>query len=107
MLKQFKPVIPIAAGLCGYVYYKNKNPAVAKFTYDEVKKHNKENDAWIIIDDLVLDVTKWINKHPGGSNTIMKGVGTDATKMWHSVYSHNVDIALRYFPKFIIGKYKK
>ena len=48
MLKIVKTVLPIAVGFCGYKYYKNNFENIRQFTYDEVKKHNKENDAWII-----------------------------------------------------------
>lgn len=61
----------------------------------------------MIIDDLVLDVTNWIESHPGGVNSIMKGVGKDATNIWYSINSHNMEIALRLFPKFLIGRYKR
>ena len=77
-----------------------------RYTLQEVSKHNTVKDAWIIIDDFVLDVTKWLPEHPGGSS-IMKGLGKDATKMWYQVPYHNTDIALRYFPKFLIGYYDR
>jgi hypothetical protein len=76
------------------------------YSLAEVRNHNKKNDAWIIIDDLVLDVTDWLPSHPGGK-IIHNGIGKDATKMWYKIPSHNVDIALRYFPQFLIGRYIK
>lgn len=55
-----------------------------EYTLDEVKKHNKKTDAWIVINGIVADVTNWIPKHPGG-DIIMKGVGKDATNLFNSI----------------------
>ena len=63
-----------------------------KFTMDEVSKHNKKNDAWLVINNKVYDVTNWIPHHPGGI-VIMKGIGKDATnlfnKIGHDLYAKN------------------
>jgi cytochrome b involved in lipid metabolism len=37
-----------------------------RFTRDEVAKHNKENDLWVIINHTVYDLTKFSKVHPGG-----------------------------------------
>ena len=63
-----------------------------EYTLDEVAKHNKKSDAWIVIHGNVYDITKWIPDHPGGM-IIMTGVGKDATKLFehvgHSSYARN------------------
>lgn len=41
-------------------------------------KHNKEEDAWIIIQNKVYDVTGYVEIHPGG-DTILNQVGGDST----------------------------
>ena len=35
------------------------------YTREEVAKHNKDDDIWLIINSMVYDVSKWIHKHPG------------------------------------------
>ena len=32
---------------------------------EEVSKHNHEGSVWVIIDDKVYDVTKFLLEHPG------------------------------------------
>ena len=55
-------------------------------TLDEVKKHNKETDAWIVIDDNVYNITDYIDKHPGGKESILKYAGKDATKAFYQIH---------------------
>jgi len=63
-----------------------------KYTMNEVSKHNKEHDAWLVINNKVYDVTAWVPNHPGGK-IIMKGVGKDATDLFnqigHDLYAKN------------------
>ena len=55
-----------------------------KYTMEEVSKHNKKSDAWLVIHGNVYNVTKWIPDHPGGM-IIMTGVGKDASKLFDQV----------------------
>jgi len=81
----------------------HKSNSIKYYTIDEVKKHNKETDAWIIYKNKVYDVTKFIYKHPG-SLAILKGVGKDATsifdKIGHSNRARNI------MRKYYIGNIK-
>jgi cytochrome b involved in lipid metabolism len=44
------------------------------FTFEEVFKHNKEGDIWVIYEGHVLDVTKF-NTHPGGPEVLWELAG--------------------------------
>ena len=36
------------------------------FTLEEVARHNTREDCWVIVGTDVLDVTKYLDEHPGG-----------------------------------------
>ena len=75
-----------------------------EYTLEEVAKHNKKTDAWIAIDGIVANITDWIPLHPGGA-VIMKGVGKDASKLFHDI-GHDA-MAKKMLRKYQIGVLKK
>ena len=48
----------------------------------EVAKHCTRDDAWIIIDERVYDVTRFIDKHPGGVGPMINLAGRDCTDVF-------------------------
>ncbi|KAJ5449337.1 Cytochrome b5 [Penicillium cf. griseofulvum] len=50
------------------------------YTLEEVQRHNKPDDVWIILHNKVYDVTKYLEDHPGGSAILIEVAGTDATE---------------------------
>lgn len=46
----------------------------------EVGLHKSEESCWIVLNGKVLDVTNYLEEHPGGVNKIMQYAGQDATK---------------------------
>eukprot|EP00761_Pharyngomonas_kirbyi_P011953 gb/GECH01011979.1/.p1 GENE.gb/GECH01011979.1/~~gb/GECH01011979.1/.p1 ORF type:complete len:308 (+),score=102.60 gb/GECH01011979.1/:1-924(+) len=51
----------------------------AKYSMDEVKKHNKRDDCWLVINQHVYDVSDFVDEHPGG-DAILKNAGDDSTE---------------------------
>jgi cytochrome b involved in lipid metabolism len=49
------------------------------FSWDQVKKHNKKEDLWLVINKNVYDLTNFHKKHPGGSKIVTLYGGDDAT----------------------------
>ncbi len=51
-----------------------------EFTMEEVEKHNKKDDLWIVVKGVVLDVTNWLDEHPGGPQALFSHMGKDASE---------------------------
>merc|ERR1712014_516463 len=37
-----------------------------EYSLEEVAKHNKKEDLWIAVKGIVMNVTDWVDEHPGG-----------------------------------------
>jgi fatty acid desaturase len=57
--------------------------------WEEIGRHNRTDDCWIVIDGFVYDVTAWVNRHPGGQ-IISVAAGEDASTLFHSSHLKNV-----------------
>ncbi len=42
-----------------------------KITWKELEQHNVKSDCWLVVRGKVYDVTTWIDRHPGGTDTIV------------------------------------
>lgn len=73
-----------------------------RFTFDQVAKHNTEQDCWIVIDNKVYDVTNFLSVHPGGKRVMLPYAGKDATKVFHSF--HAPSVLLKYGKNLCIGE---
>lgn len=56
-----------------------KGDSVKSFTWDEIEKHDKRTDSWIVIEGKVYNVTNFMRKHPGGARVLSTYGGQDAT----------------------------
>jgi len=54
--------------------------------FDEVAKHNKDSDCWVIVHGEVWDVTEFLPDHPGGAGIILKYAGADATEEFDPIH---------------------
>jgi len=67
---------------------------MATFTREEVKKHCTAEDAWIIVDGNVYDVTKFAKLHPGGRQLLLEYAGEDATEDFFGL--HRLEVLDKY-----------
>ena len=72
------------------------------YTIEEVAKHNKEEDCWVIIDGKVYNVTGFLPEHPGGKKVVISQAGKDASAKFHAL--HNKDVLARYGAQLYIGE---
>ncbi|TGZ66208.1 hypothetical protein CRM22_005437 [Opisthorchis felineus] len=74
---------------------------VKVFTLEEVKKHNKADDLWVVIHDKVYDLTQFSQEHPGGSTVLEEQSGGYATEPFEDV-GHSED-AREMMQQYYIG----
>lgn len=60
----------------------------------EVKKHKTADDCWMVIHGGVYDLKGFLDKHPGGSQILLKYAGMDATLAFDDV-GHSME-SLKY-----------
>ena len=51
-----------------------------EYSMEEVAKHNKKDDLWLVVKGIVMDATNWLDEHPGGPQALMNFMGRDATE---------------------------
>jgi cytochrome b involved in lipid metabolism len=80
-------------------------PDFATYTMEDVAKHNTKADCWLVIDGIVLDLTDYLKKHPGGPLSILPFKGGDATRDFLLVHPRaHVET---YATKYIVGELPK
>ena len=57
---------------------------------DEVRKHNKKDDCWLVIDGRVYDFSMYLIDHPGGDWAIAAHAGRNASRVFHDVHHDDV-----------------
>ncbi|KAK3987753.1 FAD binding domain-containing protein [Cladorrhinum sp. PSN332] len=75
-----------------------------EFTLEEVAKHNKKEDLWVVVKGVVLDLTGWLDEHPGGPQAILNFMGRDATEEFEML--HDDEVIPKYAPEQVIGRVK-
>lgn len=75
-----------------------------EYTAEEVAQHNTGDDCWVIVKNVVLDLTSFLDDHPGGRESIVKFAGQDATESFAMLHEDNV--IARYAPKCVLGRLK-
>ncbi|KPA77731.1 putative mitochondrial cytochrome b5-like protein [Leptomonas pyrrhocoris] len=67
----------------------------------EVEKHTTEDDLWFVKDRKVYDITKFVDQHPGGADTLLGVAGKDGTSDFDAV-GHS-DTAIEDLARYYIG----
>ncbi|XP_045493900.1 cytochrome b5-like [Colias croceus] len=73
-----------------------------QFTRKEISSRNSKNDAVVIIDNQVYDLTPFLDDHPGGHEVLLNVVGKDASEDFEDV-GHSID-AKELMKKYLIGQ---
>ncbi|XP_047342629.1 cytochrome b5-like [Impatiens glandulifera] len=70
--------------------------------FDDVIKHNKNKDCWVIISGKVYDVSEYMAEHPGGPEVLVSATGQDGTNDFEEA-GHS-DSAKKMMVKYCIGE---
>jgi len=65
---------------------KKKKTEIKEYSKEEVLKHNKESDCWIIIKEEIFNITSFHDEHPGGK-IILSKMGEDSTKGFEEAHN--------------------
>ncbi|KEI38313.1 uncharacterized protein L969DRAFT_88755 [Mixia osmundae IAM 14324] len=80
---------------------KPQQPKLKPFTMDEVAKHQEKGDIWVVVSGQVLDVTNFLEDHPGGPKAILLYGGRDATEEF--LMLHDPSVIPKYAASCVIG----
>ena len=73
------------------------------YSKEEIKKHNNNNSLWLVCNTKVYDITSFINKHPGGSEILLKKATVNCIKDYN-FHSKN---AKKKWNNYLIGYVKE
>ncbi|KAK5941529.1 Osmotic growth protein [Knufia obscura] len=73
-----------------------------EYSLEEVAKHNKKDDLWIAVKGIVLDVTNWLDEHPGGPQALFSHMGRDASEEFEML--HDDEVIPKYAADIVIGR---
>jgi flavocytochrome c len=75
-----------------------------EYSLEEVAKHNKKDDLWIAVKGIVMDVTNWLDEHPGGPQALFSHMGKDASEEFEML--HDDEVIPKYAADICIGRVK-
>jgi len=80
-------------------FLKKTSKPVQKYTWNEVKKHVTPEDAWMVYNNKVYDVSNW-HQHPGGA-VIFTHAGDDMTDIFTAFHAPGSEKMIK---RFYIGE---
>ncbi|EOD17488.1 hypothetical protein EMIHUDRAFT_71873, partial [Emiliania huxleyi CCMP1516] len=69
-------------------------------SHEELQRHSSGGDSWLAIHGMVYNVSRWHDRHPGGSDILLAYAGRDASDQFELF--HPPAVARRLKP-FLVG----
>ncbi|HZT14531.1 MAG TPA: cytochrome P450 [Gaiellaceae bacterium] len=76
-----------------------------EYDWDEIRRHDRPGDYWLVFGGDVYDVSEWIHHHPGGARVFLSNLGRDATEA-HASVGHSEE-AMAAAESFRIGRLRQ
>ncbi|KAG9791567.1 L-lactate dehydrogenase (cytochrome) [Exophiala dermatitidis] len=61
--------------------------SVREISAEEIGRHNRDDDAWIILNGDVWDISGFADKHPGGPEAVEEFFGRDGSVIYNQLHS--------------------
>eukprot|EP01084_Bolivina_argentea_P130728 230785_1 len=62
-----------------------EDETLKEYTWDEIRKHNQEEDLWVVLYSRVYNVTEFQIDHPGGPDVLQDIAAQDATEEFENI----------------------
>nr|AZL94116.1 delta-6 desaturase [Tor tambroides] len=79
------------------------NGRFGTYTWEEVQKHTKSGDQWIVVERKVYNVSQWVKRHPGGLRIIGHYAGEDASEAF-TAFHPDLQLVRKYMKPLLIGE---
>lgn len=60
------------------------------FSADDVSRHSREGDCFVILHGNVYDLSGFASRHPGGKSSVLSLCGSDGTSIFSGVHGKNI-----------------
>jgi len=64
------------------------NTMASAYDLTEVSRHNVPSNLWVASRGKVFDVTRFVGRHPGGSDVLVEHAGSDVTDVMAAMEPH-------------------
>ncbi|BGP43104.1 fatty acid alpha-hydroxylase [Rhodotorula kratochvilovae] len=72
---------------------------------EDVARHNKAGDCWVVCNDKIYDVSHFVDDHPGGDDLILAWAGKDVTAIMDDPAEHShSDSAYVLLDEYLVGR---
>ncbi|XP_077914033.1 fatty acid desaturase 3 isoform X3 [Halichoerus grypus] len=73
------------------------------FRWEQIRQHNLPGDKWLVIERRVYDISRWAQRHPGGSRLIGHHGAEDATDAFHA-FHQDLNFVRKFLQPLLIGE---
>uniref|UniRef100_A0A8C5Y144 Fatty acid desaturase 3 n=1 Tax=Microcebus murinus TaxID=30608 RepID=A0A8C5Y144_MICMU len=73
------------------------------YRWEQIRQHDLPGDKWLVIERRVYDISRWAQRHPGGSRLIGHHGAEDATDAFHA-FHQDLGFVRKFLQPLLIGE---